>query len=41
MAKIYTTPTVTTIGTFRGSTRGVWFGKCRDVFGGHAFICIG
>lgn len=41
MKKIYSAPSVTTIGSFQDSTQGVWFGSCRDIFGGRAFICIG
>lgn len=36
----YAAPIVRNLGSFRSSTNGVWFGKCRDIFGGKAFICI-
>lgn len=41
MKKTYTAPSAITIGSFQKSTKGVWFGACRDIFGGRAFICIG
>jgi hypothetical protein len=36
----YTAPTMEKLGGFRESTRGLWFGKFRDVFGGKAIAQI-
>ena len=41
MKKAYSRPEVVCIANFRDDTKGVWFGSCRDIFGGRAFICIG
>lgn len=41
MAKAdYVSPRISWVGTFRGVTNGVWFGKWRDIFGGRAFINV-
>ena len=37
----YMKPAIMDIGFFADVTRGVPFGKCRDIFGGRAFVCIG
>jgi hypothetical protein len=37
---MYTAPAIEKIDSFRKATRGVWFGKFRDVFGGKAVIQI-
>lgn len=36
----YITPQVTEIGSFKSLTKGVWFGRWRDIFGGRAFIKV-
>ncbi|OTN90595.1 hypothetical protein A5819_003095 [Enterococcus sp. 7E2_DIV0204] len=38
---VYSKPSIEQVATFKESTRGVWFGRWKDVFGGKAFIAVG
>ncbi|MFJ4171319.1 lasso RiPP family leader peptide-containing protein [Paenarthrobacter sp. NPDC089714] len=40
MENTYYAPRVARVGSFRKVTNGYWFGRWRDIFGGHAFIKI-
>lgn len=40
MKQSYVSPQIVDAGKFRRITNGLWFGKCRDIFGGRAFVCI-
>lgn len=37
---VYSAPIVKEVAKFRKATRGVWFGKFRDVFGGKAVVRV-
>lgn len=36
----YAAPTVDEVASFREDTRGLWFGRYRDVFGARALVKI-
>ncbi|MDQ0232885.1 putative RiPP precursor [Metabacillus malikii] len=37
---VYAKPTIEKVAGFKESTKGVWFGKFTDVFGGKAVFAI-
>ncbi|MGG4392857.1 lasso RiPP family leader peptide-containing protein [Paenibacillus thiaminolyticus] len=35
---VYSKPTIEKVASFKESTKGLWFGQYRDVFGAKAFL---
>lgn len=40
MKNVYSKPSIEKVAIFKESTKGLWFGKYTDVFGGRAVIKV-